>query len=136
MATRIDLAQPECDMFERNLAHLASRGREVLVRVGRAASQGNEAADGPGADSSRVYQGFLAGLDEGYVQLCRTDDQAYVLISRDAVTEIEATGRSIWTYEKEGLAPNSIKRIKDGCGHFIQVAKAVASRGMGLRDEH
>jgi hypothetical protein len=136
MTGTIDLAQPEYDMFERNIAHLASRGREVQVRVGGSPLHESDAADGPGADTSRAYVGFLAGLDEGYLQLCRTDNQCFVLIDREAVTEIEATGRSIWTYEKNGLSPNSVKRIKDGCGHFIQVAKAVASRGMGLRDEH
>ncbi len=129
MAGPIDLAQPEYDMFERNIAHLASRGREVRVRVGGGPSNGNEAADGPGADSSREYLGFLAGLDEGFLQLCRTDNQCFVLIDRDAVTEIEATGKSLWTYEREGIEPHSVKRMKDGCGHFMQVAKAVTSRG-------
>ncbi|MDP9342522.1 MAG: hypothetical protein M3Q23_10625 [Actinomycetota bacterium] len=128
MAGTVDIAQPEYDMFERNIAHLASRGREVRVRVRGDHPHADEGADRPGAHSSREYVGFLAGLDEGYIQICRTDNQCHVLIDRDAITEVEATGRSIWTYEQDGIDSRSLKRIKAGCGHFVEVARAVASR--------
>ena len=95
------------------------------MRVGRASIELDD-LQGPGSASSRSYVGFLAGLDEGYVQICRTDNQSLVLIARDEITEIEASGNTIRSYEKEGMSSTSLKRIKDGCWHFIQIARAAS----------
>jgi hypothetical protein len=121
-----EIAQPDYEMFERNIIHLTRRAREVSVRLGAGGWSEMEPAEGPGSGSSRLYVGFLAGLDEGYLQLCRTDNQLLVLIDRDAVTEIEATGRILWRLEEQGMSPNAVKRITEACQHFINVARAVS----------
>src|SRR5438874_2251574 len=109
-----EIAQRDYQMFERNIVHLARRAREVRVGVGRGSVE--NLADGTSGAAWRSYVGFLAGLDEGYIQICRTDNQCLVLIDRDEITEVEATGNTIWSYEKEGLTA-SLKRIKDACWH-------------------
>lgn len=73
------LAQVGDVMFERNLSHLASKGRELIVQT----SGGDE------------FIGFAAGLDDEYLQVCLTDDQTLVLLNRSYLSSIMETGRSL-----------------------------------------
>ena len=77
------LAQPDAAMFDRNLGHLARRGKEVEVWIA-------------GVPTSRT--GFIAGLDETYVQLCLTSNQTLSQLKRDDIVTVDETGNSIGSY--------------------------------------
>jgi|GEM_PF-1776254 len=80
------LAQPADQMFERNLAIIANRQQEVRVF-----------SDG------FVYEGFVCGLDEQWMQLYgheENDNDAdtmwrFLLILRDNISAIGSTGRDL-----------------------------------------
>ncbi len=122
MDGRTSIAQPDYQMFERNIAHLARRAKEVRVRIVDSISPSRD-ADGRDPDG-RLYTGFLAGIDEGYLQLCRTDNQCLVLIDRDFIVEVEATGRVLWRLQAESEDPVAVKHLIEQCEHFIRATRA------------
>lgn len=73
------LAQIGDVMFERNLSHLASKGRELILST----AGGEE------------FVGFVAGLDDEYIQVCLTDDQSLALVNRSYLSTISESGRSL-----------------------------------------
>ena len=74
------LAQPYEQMFERNVGHIAKRGREVSVWI-------------DGQPEPRV--GFLAGLDDEYLQVCITKTQTLSNIKRDMISSVDETGLTL-----------------------------------------
>jgi len=97
------LAQPYEEMFERNVGHAAKRGREVEIWV-------------EGIPESKV--GFLAGLDEEYIQVCLTKNQTLSNVRRDMIASMDETGNTIGSYIKEGVDPDVVRRIKEKVEHF------------------
>ena len=105
------LAQPDADMFVRNIGHLARRGREVEIWL-------------RGVPQSRV--GFIAGLDEEYVQVCLTDNQTLSQLHRDDIVTLDETGNSLGIYARDDiLTPEAIDRIKERIEHFRRKATAL-----------
>ena len=93
-------------MFERNVAHLASRWKEVRV-----------------TSSTSAKVGFLAGLDEKYIQLCVTSNGKMDLILRDKIITLEETGRSLEDQKVvDHLTPRSVRLIRDRCSRFAELA--------------
>lgn len=87
------LAQQGDQMFERNIAIIASRKREVRVF-----------SDG------FVYEGFLCGLDDEWVQLYGHEENdrenldtkwRFMLICRSNISAIGPTGRDLEDYDSE-----------------------------------
>lgn len=94
-----ELAQQAESMIERNIGHLAMKGKEVQVFV--------EILPEP-----RV--GFISGLDSEFIQICLTSDQTLANIRRDSVISLDETGNTIGTYVKsEGLSEESLRRLQD-----------------------
>lgn len=87
------LAQHNDQMFERNLAILAARKKEVRVF-----------SDG------FIYEGFLCGLDEQWIQIYGHEELdrevpevkwRFMLVNRVNVSAIGATGRDLEDYDSE-----------------------------------
>ena len=128
-------------MFERNVAYLASRGREVRIRTHRLSTPPfRDVVRGEGADGEdREYVGFIAGLDEFWLQLCLTETQYMVQIDRLAIATMEDTGRTLYTYTDgefdeggewiEPMDAESIKRLKMGTRPFARTAHAGFEEG-------
>src|SRR3954465_13618750 len=96
----VQLAQPAYAMFERNIAHFAKKGREVEVWI-------------EGIPDAKV--GFIAGLDEEYLQLCLTDSANLSSVRRDMIISVDETGFSIGkliTSTKETDDTYRVDRIK------------------------
>lgn len=74
------LAQPSEVMFERNVGHIAKRAGEVEVYV-------------EGIAEPKI--GFLAGMDEQYLQVCLSKNGTLSNIRRDMIVSVDETGRSI-----------------------------------------
>ena len=102
-----ELAQPDDKMFERNLAILASKGREIVVEK----------------STGEKIRGFAAGLDKQYLQICQTEDVTLVLVNREHIAEIRETGRTL----KE-LAEVQRDPIQDRVKTFMSVASSHSSR--------
>ncbi len=97
------LSQSSDKMFERNVAILASKGREVILSV-----------------NDENSTGFLAGLDERYVQLCRSSNGRLVLFTRSQIFSVEETGLSL-----EQIDPPELKqKIRERVGNFMQIAQS------------
>lgn len=111
------LAQPNNEMFIRNIGHIAKRGREVEVWM-------------DGVAEPRV--GFLAGLDDEYLQVCITATQSLANIRRDVIISIEETGKTLGYYlthpdalitrSSVTLSEDGVKRIQQKIGHFQRKA--------------
>jgi hypothetical protein len=114
-------------MFERNIGHKAKQAREVTIRVAFGSNDAHTGVEGPGAeDGVYYYTGFLSGLDEGFVSLCRTDNQLVVIIDRFLRLVVEDTGRDLKTLKRKRLIPpEDHDRIWAACGSFIRTARAV-----------
>lgn len=97
------IAQPRHTMFERNIGHMGSRGREVALRL---------------TYQSEPVIGFFAGIDEGYVQLCLTIDQTLETFSREHVVSVKETGRTINDLQREGVDEQSVERLRKKIEHF------------------
>lgn len=98
------LAQPKASMFERNVGHMASRGREAKVVL---------------RGMPEAITGFFAGLDEEYVQVCNTVDQTLVNIDRDEIILVAETGSTLASLERESNFDSvSIRRIREKIEHF------------------
>lgn len=95
------LAQDADKMFERNLAILAGGGQELEVVT----------------STDESYIGFAAGLDEEYLQFCCTKDQVLVLVNRDFIVSLRATGRTMT------MLPAEVEGgIKAKCSMFQGIA--------------
>jgi hypothetical protein len=106
------IAQPDERMFERNIAHQARSSREVRVVVDDIGD------DGENGGSSFV--GFWSGMDEAYLQLCKTEGQALVLIDRASVKLVEETGRNLRDIEAHDVY--QAQRIRERTKHFAKWA--------------
>jgi len=87
------LAQPDDQMFERNLAIIAGRKKEIRVF-----------SDG------FVYEGFVCGLDSEWIQIYGHEELdrevaetkwRFMLISKVNVSAIGPTGRDLDDYDSE-----------------------------------
>ena len=87
------LAQSDDQMFERNLAIMSSRKKEIRLF-----------SDG------FIYEGFLCGLDEKWIQIYGHEELdrevpevkwRFMLINRDNVSAIGPTGRDLDDYDSE-----------------------------------
>lgn len=87
------LAQSEEVMFERNLAIIASRKQEVQIY-----------------SDSFVYEGFICGLDNRWVQLYGHEETnrdnptiqwRFILIGKDKISAIGSNGRSIHDLDED-----------------------------------
>ena len=88
-----DLAQHGQVMFERNISLIASRRQEVQIY-----------------SDSFVYEGFLCGLDEKWIQIYgheegNKDDPStqwrFILIGKDKISAIGPTGRYVSDLESQ-----------------------------------
>ena len=105
------LAQPDADMFERNIGHLARRGKEVEIWL-------------RGVPDPRV--GFIAGLDDQYIQICLTDNQTLSQLHRNDIVSLEETGQSLGILARDGiLEEDEIDRIRERVEHFRRKASAL-----------
>lgn len=108
------LSQDRNEMFERNLGHIARGAREVKLWV-------------DGVEEPRV--GFLAGLDEQFIQVCLTDSQTLSTIDREFLTMLEETGNTLGTYARDNvLDSETVGRIRDKISHFQSVAQKLYPR--------
>ena len=109
------LAQPDDTMFERNIAIIASRRNEVVVY-----------------SDSFIYEGFLCGLDDKWVQLYgherdergNPDSQwRFVLLRKDKVSGLVPTGRNVHDISEEvrDYISQKIKTFSDVSEKFITV---------------
>ena len=109
------LAQQNDLMFERNVAIIASRRQEVQIF-----------SDG------FIYQGFLCGLDEKWIQLYGHEEAdknnydtqwRFLLISKDNVSAIGPTGRSLHDIDSEtrDWISKKIQIFSDICDKFVSV---------------
>jgi len=87
------LAQDSELMFERNLAIIASRKQEVQVY-----------------SDSFVYEGFVCGLDNGWVQIYGHEENnkgkpdiqwRFILVGKEKISAIGPTGRTIYDIDGE-----------------------------------
>lgn len=109
-------------MFQRNIAVLAARKREVHVTspVGE-------------------WYGYVTGLDEFTLQLCRTSDMKYVLISREGSLTVEESGKSLYELKREGTwtedelvtLEGKISNFADIARHHVPPRKGLNSDGSG-----
>jgi len=108
------LAQPQDSMFERNIAIIASRRHEVMAY-----------------SDSFVYEGFLCGLDEKWIQIygheeaSKGDEKAewrFILLGRDKLSGIGPTGRSIYdlSEETQEWVSRKIKTFSDVSEKFLK----------------
>jgi hypothetical protein len=95
------IAQPDESMFERNLGHLATRGKEVAIYVD--------------VDFDLPIIGFLAGLDQEWIELASEDGRSWFL-SRRKIVAIKTTGRVIDDIEEAGAK----RVVRDQCHHFMK----------------
>lgn len=108
------LSQDRNEMFERNLGHIARGAREVSLWV-------------DGVEEPRI--GFLAGLDEQFIQVCLTDTQTLSTIDREFLTMIEETGNTLGTFARDSvLDGDTVNRIRDKISHFQSVAQKLYPR--------
>lgn len=107
------LAQPYEQMFERNVGHIAKRGREVSVWI-------------EGQPEPRI--GFLAGLDEEYLQVCITKTQTLSNIRRDMIASVDETGVTLGSLIRDSRGTDfeeSAYKVEEKVGHFQKKALAV-----------
>ena len=91
------LAQSGSEMFERNIAVLGSKMREVRVRV---------------SDEEDDLFGFVSGLDETTIQICRSDDMRFTYVNREDLILLEETGVDIHTLDQgDGFSDRLRKRL-------------------------
>ena len=102
------LAQEGDSMFVRNVGHASSRGREVIIHL----------------DGMPPVVGFFAGLDDEFVQVCLSSNQALVEIKRVYIIMVEETGKTLNNHAKLTSGPESIltedevRRIREKTDHF------------------
>lgn len=108
------LAQPDAQMFERNIGHIAKREREVSIWLS-------------GVPQPRI--GFIAGLDEVSLQLCSTENQGLSIIKRSDIVTIDETGNTLGQLVRSGkIDQDTVNRIREKTEHFKKKATALYSR--------
>jgi hypothetical protein len=113
-----ELVVPGTPGFEADLVEMVRRRREVVVRLTFAEPE----------------TGFVTGLDEEYIQICRTDSQQLSLVRLDAVLGIEENGRSMWDLERDPrIEEEEVRRIHERSDHFVNVAKRAWSAARARR---
>jgi hypothetical protein len=88
----IKLAQPSDSMFERNIAIIASRKNQVFAY-----------------SNNFVFEGFLCGLDDQWVQLYGHEEDEedpnarwrFILLGRNNISGIIPSGRTLYDVENE-----------------------------------
>lgn len=117
------LAQDGDAMFQRNIALLASRKREVEIKT-----------------PNGTWIGFLTGLDEFTIQLCESGSLKYILISREGSLSIEETGRSFYNVKTHGtLKENEIQTLEGKIKKFAEITSHYApgsKKGQTSDGEH
>jgi hypothetical protein len=108
MSEKRVLAQPGDTMVERNLAIMASRRKELDFVL----------------TDDMKYRGFLAGLDEFFLQICLSSDSTLILVNRDRIVSIIPTERSLEDLPVDDIADEISKKIKT----FVQVSSQFVSR--------
>jgi hypothetical protein len=108
------LAHDDETMFERNIAIIASRRKEVQVFSG-----------------GFVYEGFLCGLDNKWLQIYgHEEDQSdpdkqwrFVLLGKDKISGIIPTGKSLYDVleSKREYVSKKTKTFADVCDKFLAV---------------
>lgn len=109
------LAQPNALMFERNMIHIARRGREVEVWL-------------EGLPEPKV--GFLSGLDDDFLQLCLTKSQVSSNVARDMIISVDETGRTLGalTRDSRGTPDEQLwQRVKVRVERFQNKAAAIVA---------
>jgi hypothetical protein len=109
---------PRTPRFEADLVEMVRKRREVVIRLSFA----------------EPATGFVTGLDEQYIQICRTDSQQLSLIRLDAVLSIEENGRSMWDLERDPrIGEEEVRRIHEQSDHFVNVATRAWSAARARR---
>ena len=109
------LAQPQDEMFERNISLIASRASEVQIY-----------------SDSFVYEGFVCGLDDVWVQIYGHEENnkgnpetewRFVLVNRDNISAIGTTGRYISDLDEKtrDYVNRKIKTFVNACDKFQSV---------------
>ena len=117
------LAQEQELMFERNVALIASRRQEVQVY-----------------SDSFVYEGFLCGLDESWVQIYGHEEGnkgnpetewRFILIGKDKISAIGPTGRNISSLEgqTQDYVSRKTKTFADVCERFLSFKESKNDNG-------
>lgn len=107
------LAQINDVMFERNVALIASRRQEVQVY-----------------SDSFVYEGFLCGLDQQWVQIYGHEENnkdnpeaqwRFILIGKDKISAIGPTGKYLTNFDAQtqDYVNRKIKTFADVCDKFL-----------------
>lgn len=108
------LAQPKDSMFERNIGHMASRNREAYITT---------------SAFPMALRGFLAGLDEEWLQICLTEDQTLAEIRRDTIVMVMESGRTLSDLEREStLSEQDARKIREKTEHFQRKSSHVFRR--------
>ncbi len=101
------LAQEKDQMWERNLSIIASKNREVEVIT----------------TYEEELIGFIAGLDEQFVQVCLSKSAVQVLVNRNHLIQIQETGKDLSDIKDDTLK----RRVEDRVKMFSTVSKSFAS---------
>lgn len=117
MPTDVRVAQSGESMFERNIAHIAKKHQEVKVVVD---AEEREMAD-PGLGIPLI--GFLAGLDDHWIELRTTEDEKQILVARAGVLMVVVTGRRI-----RDLEPEKSQRLRSQTQHFVEYCEGLLNR--------
>ena len=109
------LAQQSDQMFERNIAIIASRRQEVQIF-----------SDG------FVYEGYLCGMDEDWIQLYGHEENdknnadiqwRFLLLGKGNISAIGPNGNGLHDYDKETQEwiSKKIQMFSDVCDKFLSV---------------
>lgn len=109
------LPQPGDSMFIRNVGHMAARGREARLWI---------------INHPNPVIGFFAGLDDKYIQVCKTNDSSLTNIEKTFIVMIEETGNTLWEYEKIGTLsldgkPVDVRLLREKTYYFRKKASKV-----------
>ncbi len=110
------LAQPSDTMLERNLGHLAKRGREIEVWI--------EGITDP-------KTGFIAGLDEEFLQMCLSKNASLSNVRRDMIVSLDETGLNIGNLIRDARGtPDEfrVERIREKINFFQKHAAFVLGK--------
>ena len=103
-------------MFERNLAHWARARQEVTVTTGSDIA----------SDDRRDHVGYLAGMDEGWLELCLATAASRVLLARDDVVSVRTDGRTVDDVALEN--PDLAAAINSRIRHFVKMCEGALAR--------
>lgn len=100
------LAQSDSKMFERNVAILAAQGQQVYIVT---------------SNEEESLTGFLAGLDENWLQVCISTRTQFSLslVNRQQIVSIASTGLRL-----EHMSPFEREEIERHTSHFQRLCKS------------